>query len=72
LIFSQEGTVEALSRVPLEGENTGEEGYHGYQSVRRKKTANLWQKQPLTKIFLIFPSLKGGKGGVREVAQNVI
>lgn len=33
----KEGTVEALGRVPLEGENTGEEGYHRYQSVRRKK-----------------------------------
>ncbi|MCC5614235.1 hypothetical protein LC605_03915 [Nostoc sp. CHAB 5836] len=49
--FEQEGTVEALGGVPLEGENTGEEGYHRYQSVRRKKTANLCQKQLLTKIF---------------------
>ncbi len=47
----KEETVEALGRVPLEGDNTGEEGYHRYQSVRRKKTATLWQKQPLTKIL---------------------
>ncbi|WP_392479940.1 hypothetical protein [Nostoc sp. C110] len=52
MIRSQEETVEALGRVPLEGDNTGEQGYHRYQKCPpQKKTANFCQRQPLTKIF---------------------
>ncbi|MEH2081789.1 MAG: hypothetical protein V7K89_17940 [Nostoc sp.] len=52
-----------LGRVPLEGDNTGEEDYHRYQSVSRKKTTTLCQKQPLTKIFPVFFLDEGKKMG---------
>lgn len=53
--------MEALRRVPLEGENTGEGGYYRYQSVWRKKTANFFQRQPLTKNFPDLLPTKGRK-----------